>query len=341
MFAQFRGIRRLFGKQDKANYLKALAIMKLPVDRPVTVEEVKKQFSSMSKIMHPDVCTKPNAVEEYAEVQMAYRLLLSKLKSDGGDDEDGFFKYRPDPKQEPSKEEMQKDFIMAKMGLKSEEEYLYYIIFGKTYEEDPEAFFLAENAQKRKSYIEQIEKIRKQKVDINHFRPSDHERIFKESSAKSESSGLGLILGLGLGVAAVIGISMQMHNSSTTTISSNPSAPKLTNEILEKVTENTRQQVFDKHVAKLQKLKESLPKNLKKFPLKTPPADDILLDYTIWKDIKAYTTFRSLLTPEMRKKICSGEMQVPRSQIDDHSITNYATIALEAERVLKNVYVEL
>ena len=340
MIARFRGVRRLFAKQKKDSYLNALAVMRLPIDRPITIEEVKRQFAALSKVMHPDICSMPTAVEDYAEVQMAYRLLLSRLKTDGdGNEEEAGSRYRPDPNESTSSEHMQKDFVMSKMNLKSEEEYLYFLIFGKTYEDDPEAFFLAENAQKRKNYIESIQKLRKEKVDPKQFRPSDHERIFKESSSNT-GSGLGLILGLGVGILAVIGFSTHLHQEKTRAEAS-LGYPKLTEQVLDKVKENTRQFAFDKHMEKLQKLKSGLPSNLKKFPLETPPADDILLDYTIWKDIKAYTTFRSLITPEMKKKIINGEMQVPRSQIDDHSITTYASIALEAERVLRNVYVEL
>lgn len=343
---QCRALRRLFSRNDK-NYLKSLALLKLPIDRPVTVEEVKKQFAALSKVMHPDVCNKPNAVEQYAEVQMAYRLLLNELKTEGShahDSGDSGFRYRPDPSGPTTKEDTQKDFIMSKMNLRTEEEYIYFIIFGKTYEEDPEAFFLTENAQKRRTYIEQIERIRKQKVDPKNFTPSDHERIFKEHSSKSGgSTSLGLIVGLGLGVAAIFGFSSLSQSNQEKYSPSAPgsSAPKLTSDVLEKIRDNTRQAAFDKHVARLQKLKENLPKDLKKLPLQTPPADELLLEYTIWKDIKAYTTFRSLFTPEMKKKIISGEMQVPRSQIDDHNITTYASIALEAERVLRNVYVDL
>jgi hypothetical protein len=350
-----RHLLRYFSRRPADSIRQALNTMKLSPESPVTLEDVKRQFAHLSKTMHPDICRDAGSVEAYAEVQTAYKTLVNRLKDSGPLDKDEYasqFRYTPDPRRESDQEYRQKQYIKTKMNLKSEEEYLYYIIFGKTYEEDPEAYYLRENAQKRRIYVQNIEKMRDQKVDAESFIPNEHYgRIFSGNQAgggtsghqeEKNSSNLGMLAGFGIGGLLVFGYMIYSHKEPPINreISTKPKQV-LTDEILLKIKDKTKEVAITKHAEKLNKSLSKLPENLKQFPKDPPPADELLLDYTIWKDIKTYTTFRSKMTPEFKVKLGSGEVQVPRSPIDDHMLTVYASIALEAERVLRKVYVDM
>lgn len=348
-----RYLRRAFGTKHSDSIRRALEVMQLPLDKPATKEVVKKQFANLSKTLHPDVCKAPGATKTYAEVQAAYKLLVSRLKeteADTKDPQSSNVNYTSSAEDSSDQELRQRQYIKSKMNLKSEEEYIYFIIFGKTYEEDPEAFFLRENAKKRRVYIENVEKIREQKIDAQKFVPNEHhQRIFSGSRSGegqtgqgSDSSGVAAIAGLGLFAVIALGYLAYTHKETHSDRERvEKTQPKLTDEILEKIQHKTKEVKVAKHTEKVVKTLSKLPENLKKFPKETPPADELLLEYTIWKDIKAYTTFRSKMTPDFEAKIESGEVQVPRSPIDNHLLTNYASIALEAERVLQKIYVDM
>jgi len=80
-----------------------------------------------------------------------------------------------------------------------------------------------------------------------------------------------------------------------------------------------------------------------KYPNKDPAANHMLTKYTIWKDIDVSTTFLSLLesNPELLKDIKNGNEQIPESQVHNQKMSVYVSIALEAERALKHVFVDM
>lgn len=86
--------------------------------------------------------------------------------------------------------------------------------------------------------------------------------------------------------------------------------------------------------------REFLPK-MKAYPKKDPDAVEMLMEYTIWPEIKIYSTFLEKINydPELKENIIKGKEQVPRCQIQNHRLTAFISVALEAERVLKHVYV--
>ena len=82
---------------------------------------------------------------------------------------------------------------------------------------------------------------------------------------------------------------------------------------------------------------------MKIYPWKDPDASEMLMEYTIWPDIKVYSTFLEKINfnEDLKKDIKKGKIQVPRCQPTNMRLTTYISIALEAERVLKKVYVNV
>jgi hypothetical protein len=79
-----------------------------------------------------------------------------------------------------------------------------------------------------------------------------------------------------------------------------------------------------------------------KYPNKDPSANEMLVKYTIWKDIKVYSTWFDPFENdrEIFEEIISGKVNIPRSPITNHKMNVYLSIALEAEKRFKNIYVD-
>jgi hypothetical protein len=81
---------------------------------------------------------------------------------------------------------------------------------------------------------------------------------------------------------------------------------------------------------------------MKKYPLQDPSPTDMLLNYTIYPDIKLYSTFLyKLKDPKFRDGVQTGKRQIPRNRLTYIQPNKYLTISLEAERVLKHVYIDI
>ena len=97
-----------------------------------------------------------------------------------------------------------------------------------------------------------------------------------------------------------------------------------------------------KREQRIKRLNSSLPSRMLKYPNQNPSANEMLVKYTIWKDIKVYSTLFGPLEDDkaMFDEIIQGKVNVPRTAITNHKLNVYLSIALEAERRLKTVYVD-
>jgi len=305
-------------------------VMGLNPSEPLTLKTLNKRYAVLIKKYHPDVNPDPQAAKHFQRIKDAYSQLKIMAKGE----------ERPHGQTHPG-EESQEEHEDIWRSNAAEEQKLYFTIFGKTYDEDPEFFYLNENAEKRKAYISKLEKMRKEKINREQFRPDPSVvRPFESYSEDSSSTALIVLIG-----AAVIAGALYYHWSHKEThkkFAEEKEKNALTPEKMEEMRLKGWEQEKLIIKNKINKIYDELPSRMKKYPMhKAPPAMEILLDYTIWKDIKAYSTFLSKLTPEMKKKIELGQMQVPRSQLDFHRVPSQASVALEAERVLKNVFIDM
>ena len=155
-------IRRRFGT-FKANR-KPHEVLGIPSVGVVTLQLLNKKYSELIKIHHPDISKLPDATQRFQEIKQAYDILKATaiVDTDAAN------------KDQSSWRQLDKEEIKKKFGLKTEEEYIYFKIFGQTYEEDPEAYFLIKNLEKKNEYIKEIEKYRSVVVDKDSFRPNQH-----------------------------------------------------------------------------------------------------------------------------------------------------------------------
>jgi len=99
------------------------------------------------------------------------------------------------------------------------------------------------------------------------------------------------------------------------------------------------QQRYDE---KLDKLLSQLPVT-KKYPLIEPSSTDMLLNYTIFPEIKIYSTFLHYYydSPKLRDKVKKGSAQVPRTKLNYIKPNTLLTVSLEVERILQHIYIDV
>ena len=92
---------------------------------------------------------------------------------------------------------------------------------------------------------------------------------------------------------------------------------------------------------KIEILEKKIKKMLK-YPNKDPPANRMLVDYTIWKDIRVYCVFanRFLDFPDLVDDIIVGKVNMPRAELHRHKLNKYISIALEVEDRYKRIFVK-
>lgn len=97
-----------------------------------------------------------------------------------------------------------------------------------------------------------------------------------------------------------------------------------------------------RRLEKIEKLEKTTPGQMLKYPNVDPSANELLIKYTIWKDIKVFSTFFDRLEEkwELLEDIEVGKVQIPRTPLVNHKMNVYLSIALEAERRFKQTYVE-
>ena len=323
--------------------------MQLPDDRPSSLDDVKKQFVHLSKTMHPDVCSSPHATEDYAEVQDAYKILADMLKDSRKHQNDYAAKvwHTTDPKKDGGQEDMQKEFIKEKMDLRTEEEYLYYMIFGKKYLSDPEAYFQPENTHKRHIYEENVHKIAEQNNrDKSAFAGTGEARHSETEGSgytgpltrpSKAGSSIGPVIFLTLGIGALAYGMYSMH--------SHKEKPSDKSTISDKDSKHQPQQQPQTTLNPLPEPQETpseTPNLTRRQPSAIDDSDRTLLDSTIWQDIETFASVTSVIAPIIESPLQTTAAELnDLPAIDDHILARYTAIALEAERSLNKIFVNM
>lgn len=79
---------------------------------------------------------------------------------------------------------------------------------------------------------------------------------------------------------------------------------------------------------------------MKKYPRRNPNANSMLADYTIWSDLKIYSVPYTYFHGE-DEQLCRTTKNFEKNRIWNAKINTYLTLALESERVFKNVFVKM
>lgn len=92
---------------------------------------------------------------------------------------------------------------------------------------------------------------------------------------------------------------------------------------------------------KIGQLEKNTPGQMLKYPNFDPSVNEMLVKYTIWKDLKVYSCFFDRLekNAELFEDMRDGLDKIPRSEVTNHSMNVYVSIAIEAERRFKKIYV--
>lgn len=303
----------------------------------LTAESLNKRYIELIKTYHPDVSSLPNSTEKYKEIKEAYDQLKVQFAHESASRASESSK-KQGPKEDYSQED--KETTKKRMNLKTEEDYLYYIIFGKSYEEDPEAFFLTENLEKKREFLKKVAELRGENLKPG-YRPSSGQRVFETRTQPDSSTNTALLCLLAGGLTAFGLYFFNSHRTHQQFIEKEKQS-YISEEKISEMRDKGWEREYNIIDTKVEKVLSELPRRMLKYPVIAPGSCDILLHYTIWKDIEVFSTFMNqLVVPEFKDKIVKGEMQVPRSPVDCHQPNTLASIALEAERVLKKTYVNM
>ena len=115
-----------------------------------------------------------------------------------------------------------------------------------------------------------------------------------------------------------------------------------TQEDLDQIRERGWEKEFKKRKARTDNLEAELDDMLV-YPKKDPSVNEMLVNYTIWKDIEVDCSWMHRIekNTKLKNSIISGESKVPKTKVDNHKASLYISVALETERRLKNVFVSV
>lgn len=166
-------IRRYFpdSKNNFKDHYKVLGLK-----RGCSMEDLRKTYSELSRKYHPDVSTRFDAQERFIEIKEAYEFIredIEKFKGKGSSSQSYSNYYSKNRKEWSSKSgygEKNSSGTQSnnEWNFSSPEEFIYYKVFQKRYEENPMFYFLAENAEKRKKFKEMIKE---------HYKEADAEKF--------------------------------------------------------------------------------------------------------------------------------------------------------------------
>lgn len=94
--------------------------------------------------------------------------------------------------------------------------------------------------------------------------------------------------------------------------------------------------------AKIEKLLNTLPR-MKVYPREPPTAVDMVLNWSIYPDLKIYSTFLNPIVkdPILKSDLAKGKIEVPRVPLHFIKPNTLLTVSLECERVLKHIYIDI
>lgn len=158
-------------------------------------EKIKKKYIELCKKYHPDVSSDLKTIDNFKKINEAYNLLKKQFKSDDSQDsysikKSRFNKYDEKITKEDyevfekytkniDKEEPENN-IIENIEWKKNVKEIYFDIFGKNYEEDPNYFYEEENKYLREIYEEELEKLYQKKIEESKFSNSKKKIIEKK-----------------------------------------------------------------------------------------------------------------------------------------------------------------
>lgn len=161
--------------------------------------------------------------------------------------------------------------------------------------------------------------------------------------AKSEANryiSLAVVLGLVCGGFALVALFFNVHRKDSQQQAAEERRPKITQEQIDKCREKGWEREHRLIQAKIDKIREELPAKILNHAKETPHAMDLLLDYTIWKDIKVYFSTSSNLKNES-PPAARRQLDLNRVRIDNVRLSEMITFAVEAERAFQHVFVDM
>jgi hypothetical protein len=169
-YRNFKGFRSQIGRTFSASNgpIDHYMIMGLSKHRTnLTNEILSKRFKELSLKYHPDVNPSKNANQKYMQIKDSYEYLKDEIsgKHKSGPD---FTKDDPSPTKESNFRYYQRQAAgprssSSNWDFKTEEEYVFSLVFGYNWDEDVDRFMLTQHTEKRKLFIEKVIELRKEK----------------------------------------------------------------------------------------------------------------------------------------------------------------------------------
>lgn len=208
-------IARAFASQHKStiDHYSILGLSKHRKD--LTLEILTSKFKELSLKYHPDLNPGKNTNEMYMQIKDSYEHLrheLFKNKKGGsknaqsedhdfeGATKESSFRYY----QRQAYNNTGTRSSSSNWDFKTEEEYIFYLVFGYNWDEDVDRFMLTQHAEKRKIFMEKVIELRKTKFEQeaktsqkpltppkDNFGEGLNARDFIQSAFKTRFTGLG------------------------------------------------------------------------------------------------------------------------------------------------------
>lgn len=339
-----------------SNDYKVLGINK----RGITIQKLNSRFVELSKIYHPDISSKEDSLEKFIEIRTAFENIRNELKQKAKDKSHRFNKTKS--KYERNNEnnfDQSSGFQSFKnqsnlrkrriYDFKTEEEFIYYQIFGIPFDTDPLQFFLKSNKDKREIFRERITKLHQEEYKTGMTDEEFIKTAFRTQFVTPDSTiqlhsekNLNNWVLLGFAATSFVGLCYLIYDEYKKRSELESQVRTYSKEELSHLRDRGWQVEYDMRQGRIDKLEAELPRMIK-YPDSDVSANEMLTDYTIWQDIDVYSTFLNNIDrrPAFRKALINGEHGVPRSRITNHKTGLYISIALEAEKRMKSIFVDM
>lgn len=197
IFSRNFKLLRTFGtnKNSNADHFKILGLSKYR--NSLTNEVLSKRFKELSLKYHPDLNPGKDTNEQYMEIKDSYESLkdfLTNREKNKAEFKDTNFEDSTETSKESNFRYYQRQAsnfqntrnASSNWDFKTEEEYIFYLIFGYNWDEDVDRFMLTQNAAKRQMFIEKVIELRK-----SHFQQEQESKgVTLEQPADNFGSGL-------------------------------------------------------------------------------------------------------------------------------------------------------
>lgn len=171
-FHTFSSISRNFGRSKDA-FVDHYKVLGLSQKRnSLTVKELSNKFKELSLKFHPDLNPGKDTNEQYMQIKDSYEALREKLtrkEKRGESDSDSQSKQenvRPSKDSNFRKYQRQaynNRHSQENWDFKTEEEFIFYLVFGYNWDENMDKYLLKSNMEKRRVFKEKVINLRRNK----------------------------------------------------------------------------------------------------------------------------------------------------------------------------------